>query len=139
MRALRLLAVAAEAEGLRLRREASLMARASVFFAAAAVFGVGLLVMLHVAAFHWLEPAWGPALAALLVAAGDLVLALVFVLVGRPREDAVASEALAMRRAALAEAGEHPFRGLLSFGAGGVVPSVGQMVAERAIRSVLRR
>lgn len=138
MRALRLLAVAAEAEGLRLRREAQALARAGVFFAGAAVFGVALLVMLHVAAYNWLEPDWGPAGAALLVAAGDLALALALFLVGRPGHDPVAEEALAIRRASLAEATENPFRGLVSFG-GVARSSVGQMVAERAIRSVLRR
>lgn len=138
MRALRLLAVAAEAEGLRLRREAALLARSAVLFAAAAVFGLALLVMLHVAAFAWLAPSWGPAMAALLVAAGDLLIALALVLIGRPGNDPVAQEALAIRRASLAEATEHPFRGLVSVG-GVARSSVGQMVAERAIRSVLRR
>lgn len=149
MRALRLLAVAAEAEGIRLKRSAQGAARAAVFFAAAAVFGIALLVMLHVAAYNWLEPAWGPALAALFVAGADLLLALVLFLVGRPKHDPVAEEALALRRASLAEATEHPFRGLLSWGGGGAssaAPTGGaahsplaQIIAERAIRSVLRR
>ncbi len=138
MRALRLLATAAEAEGIRLKRSAQLLARSAVFWAGAVVFGIALLVMLHVAAFHYLLPAWGPAMAALLVAGGDLLLAVVLFLVGRPGRDPVADEALAIRRASLAEASEHPFRGIIPWG-GAARSSVGQMVADRAIRSVLRR
>lgn len=138
MRALRLLATAAEAEGIRLRRSAQTLARSAVFWAGAAVFGIALVVMLHVAAFQYLLPAWGPAMAALLVAAGDLVLAVVLFLVGRPGRDPVAEEALALRRASLAEATEHPFRGLVPWGSV-ARSSVGQRIAERAIRTALRR
>ncbi len=138
MRALRLLATAAEAERIRLKRSAQTLARSVVFWAGAAVFGVALLVMLHVAAYQYLLPAWGPAMAALLVAAGDLLLAVVLFLVGRPGRDPVAEEALALRRASLAEATENPFHGIVPWRSV-ARSSVAQRVAECAIRTALRR
>lgn len=140
MRSLQLLAAAAEAEGIRLRRTASATARAVVLFAVAGIFGIALLVMLHVAAYSWLEPRYGAALAALMVAGADLLLALVFVLVGRPGHDPVAEEALEIRRRSLAEAAEHPLAGALD-----MLPwrrhatTAGGMVAERALRAFARR
>ena len=51
MRSLRLLGVAAQAEGLRLKREAALMVRGIVFQAGAAVFGLAALILLHISGY----------------------------------------------------------------------------------------
>ncbi|MBY0337007.1 MAG: phage holin family protein [Acetobacteraceae bacterium] len=140
MRSLQLLAAAAEAEGIRLRRTAAATARSVVMFAVAGVFAVALLIMLHLAGYSWLEPRYGAALAALMVAGADLLLALIFVLVGRPGHDPVAAEALEIRRRSLAEAAEHPLAGAFD-----VLPwrrhatHAGGAIAERAIRAVARR
>jgi lysylphosphatidylglycerol synthetase-like protein (DUF2156 family) len=139
MRSVQLLAAAAEAEGIRLRRTAATTARMVAMFAVAAVFGLALLIMLHVAGYNFLEPRFGAWLAALMVAGADLVLALVFFLVGRPGHDPVAEEAAEIRRRALADAAAHPLAGAFDF-----LPwkrhaqNAGGIVAEHALNVVRR-
>ena len=104
MRPLRLLGVAAEAEGLRLRRSCGLVARRAGWLGGAAVFAVAALVLVHVAAVTVLMPPLGLAVACGIVALVDLVLACALVIVARHLRDPVAEEALLLRRASLAAA-----------------------------------
>lgn len=98
MRTLRLLAAAAEAEGLRLKRTGAAFGRRAALTSVAAVCGLGALVMLHIAGWHYLLPQLGPAGAAGAVALADLVIAGIFLILARPRFDPVAQEALMLRR-----------------------------------------
>lgn len=98
MRTLRLLAAAAEAEGLRLKREGSAIGRRAALTAVAALCGVAALIMLHVAGWYLLVLPLGPAGAAGAVALADLLVAGLFLLLARPRFDPVAQEALMLRR-----------------------------------------
>ncbi|MDB5315607.1 MAG: hypothetical protein JWO26_3395 [Rhodospirillales bacterium] len=98
MRTFRLLAAAAEAEGLRLKRNGVELGRRVAMMAAAGVCGVAALIMLHVAAYHLLLGYIGPAGAAGGVALIDLLIAGVFMLLAKPRYDPVAQEALMLRR-----------------------------------------
>lgn len=103
MRLLRLLRLAAEAEGLHLRRMGRGYAIQAGLAAAAALFGLMLLVMLHLAIWAALStPERGPAWAAVIVAAGDLVLLALFGFLARRRPyDAIEAEALRVRRDAI--------------------------------------
>jgi len=101
MRTFQLLAAAAEAEGLRLRRTGAVLGRRAALMAVAAVCGVAALIMLHSAAWYLLVVPLGPAGASGGVALGDLVIAGIFLFLARSRVDPVAQEALAMRREAL--------------------------------------
>lgn len=98
MRTLRLLGVAAQAEGLRLRREARGLALRIVWQVAAGLFAAAALVMLHITAWHALLPPLGPVWAAAAITLFDLLLAGLCLLLGRPRHDPVAAEALYLRR-----------------------------------------
>src|SRR4051794_9213683 len=98
MRTLRLLAAAAEAEGLRLKRNGAAMGRRAALMSVAGVCGLGALVMLHIAGWHLLLLPLGPAGAAGAVALVDLLIAGLFMLLSRPRFDPVAQEALMLRR-----------------------------------------
>lgn len=107
MRLLRLARAALEAEGLYLRRLARARGLQAGFAAAALVFVAMVLLMLHVAAFAALVEQFDPAIAALLVALGDLVLAGVLALAARrAAHDPVAEEALRIREAALRQLGD---------------------------------
>ncbi|MBR0654394.1 hypothetical protein [Plastoroseomonas arctica] len=98
MRTFRLLAAAAEAEGLRLRRTGEAFGRRAALTAVAAVCGLGALIMIHIAGWYLLVVPLGPAGAAGGVALVDLVIAGLFLLLARPRFDPVAQEALMIRR-----------------------------------------
>lgn len=101
MRLLSLARAAWQAEGLYLRRTGRRYAIQAGYGVVAAVFGLLMLVMLHIAGFAALLPEQGPVWSALIIAGGDLLLALVFALVARrPPRDPVAEEALALRQAA---------------------------------------
>lgn len=102
MRWLRLLATAAQAEGILLRRQGASMGRAAVLGAAAAGFGLAMLVLLHVAGWLWLEAHQGPIAAALLLAMVDGAMALGLLLLLRGQVDPVAKEAMALRDQSLA-------------------------------------
>lgn len=107
MRLLSLARAALQAEGLYLRRSGRGYAIQAGLGAAAAVFGLIMLVMLHIAAFAALVPGQGPIWAALIIAFADLVLAFTLGMIARkPPRDAVAQEALALRQVALRQMGE---------------------------------
>ena len=125
MRWLRLLATAAQAEGLLLRRQGASMGRSAVLGATAAGFGLAMLVLLHVAAWLWLEAHQGPIAAALLLALVDGVAALGLLLLSRGHVDPVAQEALALRDQSLAlltaPAGARPAWEALALDLGGLL------------------
>ncbi|MBX9748729.1 MAG: hypothetical protein K5Q68_03850 [Roseococcus sp.] len=102
MRWLRLLTTAAQAEGILLRRQGASIGRAAVLGAAAAGFGLAMLILLHVAGWLWLEEREGPVVASLLLALVDGVLAVGLLLASRRQEDPVAKEAMAVRDQSLA-------------------------------------
>jgi hypothetical protein len=102
MRPLRLARIAAEAEGVRLRQ----LARRTVFRAVcgivALVFLAGALAFCHFAIWFWLRQSFAPPAAALIIAGGDLLLAIVLgVLAARSSPGRVEVEALAVRRRAV--------------------------------------
>ncbi|TCH96154.1 hypothetical protein EJV46_21475 [Roseococcus sp. SYP-B2431] len=103
MRSLRLLGVAAEAEALRLKREAGAFARSTILQVAAGLFGLVALGLLHAAAWIWLEQGQGPLWATLWLALADLVVMGALLLLSRRRYDPVAHEALMLRRQSLAQ------------------------------------
>jgi len=105
MRSLRLLEVAAEAEGLRLRRIAAGSARSAALVVVAAVFGFAVLCLLHAALWMELAARQDALAATLWLAALDAVIVLALLLMARRRRDPIGVEALALRRAALAELG----------------------------------
>ena len=109
----RLLRLAAQAEGLRWRRMGRGYAIQAGLAAGAVVFALMLLFMLHMAAFAWLVRGadLGPAVAALIVAAADLVIAgLLGWLAARKAEDPVAVEAQRVRDDALRQVGDQTAR-----------------------------
>ncbi len=140
MRMLQMLDVAAQAEGVRLRREATSLARRTGWIAVAGVFGTAALATAHVAAVAQLAPAYGLAAAAGIIAAGDLVLAGLFALLARRRPDPVAEEARALRQTMLAAVGaRNPLRDALGLAATkATVPLLGAVTAE-AVAGWLRR
>ena len=112
MRLFRLLQLAAQAEALRWKRTGRGYAIQAGLGAGAAVFGLMMLVMLHLAAMAWLaETSLGPVGAALVVAGVDLVLAgLLGFLAMRSGLDPVAVEAERVRDNALRQVGDQTAR-----------------------------
>ena len=113
MRFFRLLQLAAQAETLRWKRTGRGYAIQAGFGAGAAVFGLMMLLMLHLAAFQWLArpPVLGPVLGALALAGLDLVLAaLLGFLAARGGLDPVAVEAERVRDNALRQMGDQTAR-----------------------------
>ena len=104
MRALRLLGVAAQAESLRLRREARGLARRIAWQLGAGLFAAAGLIMLHITAWYVVLPYLGPAWTACVIALFDLAVAGLFLLFARPTHDPVAAEALYLRQAMLRSA-----------------------------------
>jgi hypothetical protein len=114
MRLISLLRLAAQAESLRWRRTGRGLAIQGGLGAAAAVFGLMLLMMLHLAGFAALSRKQGPELAALILAGADLVLmALLGWLAVRHAQDKVALEAERVRDDALRQVGDTASRGLM--------------------------
>lgn len=101
MRAFRLMALAAQAEGLLLRRQGAQMGRQAVLAAIAAGFGAAALILLHVAAWLWLEARAGSLAAALGLALADALVAGLLLYLARPQPDQVADEALSLREQSL--------------------------------------
>jgi len=102
MRPLRLARIAAEAEGLRLRLIATRIATRVVLGLIALGFLFGTLVFCHVAVWFWIRHSWEGPWAALIMAGGDLVFALVlFLLAARSSPGHLEAEALAVRRRAV--------------------------------------
>ena len=112
MRLFRLLQLAAQAEALRWKRTGRGYAIQAGLGAGAAVFGLMMLVMLHLAATAWLGgTSLGQVGAALVVAAVDLVLAGLFgFLATRSGLDPVAVEAERVRDNALRQVGDQTAR-----------------------------
>ena len=107
MRMFQLLRLAAQAEALRWKRTGRGYAIQAGLGAAAAIFFLMLLVMLHVAALIWLARGRDAAVAALIVAGIDVVLvALLGWLAARHAEDPVAVEAERVRDDALRQVGD---------------------------------
>ena len=102
MRAVELAKVAANAEALRLRELASRQSMRAAYGAIAAVFGIGVLVLVHVVAYNILVKYVSPVVASLILLAFDLVVAGACGLKAlKSVPGAVETEALAIRKQAL--------------------------------------
>jgi uncharacterized membrane protein YvlD (DUF360 family) len=102
MRTLRLVRIAAAAEGVRLRRQARRTVVRAVLGIVALGFLAAALVLGHVAAWFWLLEFWSVPGAALALGGVDLVIAAALALLAaRLSPGAVEREALAVRRRAL--------------------------------------
>ena len=112
MRLFRLLQLAAQAEALRWKRTGRGYAIQAGLGAGAAVFGLMMLAMLHLAAFSAIaQTNLGPVWAALIVAGADLLLAgLLGFLATRGGLDPVAVEAERVRDNALRQLGDQTAR-----------------------------
>jgi hypothetical protein len=141
MAAVRLLEIAAQAEALRLRREARRAVVMAALCAAAGMFVLFALALLHLAALIWLSRTTGPVTAALWLMLGDVVVAGLLFVLSRRKVDPIATEALRIRRRALEE---------LSAGSvlGDVVRlvrrnhpahEIGGVLAESLVRAITRR
>jgi uncharacterized membrane protein len=104
MRAVELGKVAAAAEALRLRRLARRQALRAAFGAGAAVFGIAVLVLVHVLIYNVLRLWLSPVVSSLILLAIDVVAAgILGFLAMRSTPDAIETEALAVRRQAVLE------------------------------------
>ncbi len=104
MRTLDLGQAAAQAELLRLKRLARRNVIRAVFGMVAAVFLLGVLIMLHVVAYIALRPVLTPLQGAGALLAADLVLAVIFgLLASRDTPDPIEIEARTLREQALTE------------------------------------
>jgi hypothetical protein len=140
MRLFRMLGVAAQAEGIRLRREVRGTALQAGWIAAASVFGLAAIATAHVAAVAYLTPSFGIAGAAAMVAAGDLAIAAALALCARRRRDPVAEEARLLRETMLnAVTARSPLRDALGLALrSGSGPLIGAAAGE-ALAAWLRR
>jgi hypothetical protein len=106
MRSLRLARIAADAELLLLRRRVEMARKRAIFAGVAAVFGIALLVLLHVLADLALQQ-YGhlsPVIAVLIVGGVDLVLTLLFgFLASGEMADPIADEARQLRDSSIAQ------------------------------------
>ena len=106
MRTVTLARTAADAEILLLRREMATTFRRAAYAAVAAVFGLGVLIELHVLAYLELRThaSWAtPSFAVLAVLTFDLVVALMCLLMARSSADPVADELRGLRDQCIAE------------------------------------
>ena len=114
MRLFSLLRLAAQAETLRWKRTGRGIAIQAALGVAAGLFGLMLLVMLHIAALIWLARDQGGAGAALILAAVDLVIAgILGWLAARHSEDTVQVEAQRVRDDALRQVGDTASRAMM--------------------------
>lgn len=105
MRSLRLARIAAEAEGLRLRYTARRTAVRAILGLAALALTLGAVAFGHVALWYWLRRSFEPPSVALIIAGGELGLALILGLIAaRSSPGRIEAEALAVRRRALENA-----------------------------------
>ena len=141
MAAIRLLEVAAQAEALRLRRETRRMVVMAALCAAAGVFVLFALALLHLAAWLWLARTTGPVAAALWIVLGDAVVAGVLLVFSRRRADPIATEALRIRRRALEELSAGSVLGDLVRLVRRNHPAheIGGVLAESLVRAITRR
>ena len=104
MRTVELAKVAVAAESLRLRRLAKRQAMRAAYAAGAAVFGIAVLVGLHVTLWTFLAPRTSPVLASVIVVAVDVVIAAVLAFLAlRNTPGAIEEEARIIRTQAVAE------------------------------------
>jgi len=104
MRTVELAKVAASAEALRLRRVARRQGMRAAYGAGAAVFVIGVLVLLHVVAYNAMVPRLSPLVASLILLALDVILAAVLgYLALSNKPDAVEEEAKMIRQQAVVE------------------------------------
>lgn len=127
MRSLGLLGAAAEAEGLRLRREASGLVRSAACGGVAALFGIAALVLLHIAGWTALEHRFGAIPASLFLAVADLAAMGVVLVLGRRRHDPIAAAAAMMRDQSLAAAARAP----LGFASGALTDGLIRLITRR--------
>jgi hypothetical protein len=105
VRTLEILGLAAEAEVERWKLQALRQARRAVLFGIGGIMAVAALAMLNLCAWLALARLLGPVWAAAAVAAGDLLLALIFFAIASSnRRGAAEVEALALRMQALTAA-----------------------------------
>lgn len=104
MRTVELAKVAASAEALRLRRIAYRQGMRAAYGAGAAVFAIGVLVLLHVVAYNAMVLRQSPLVASLILLAADVILAAVLgYLALSNKPDAVEEEAKMIRQQAVVE------------------------------------
>lgn len=104
MRAVELAKVAAAAEALRLRRITRRQIFRAAYGAGAAVFAIGVLVLLHVVAYHAMVPNVSPLVASAILLAFDLIVAGVLgYLAISNTPDAIEDEAKMIRQQAVFE------------------------------------
>ncbi len=104
MRTLRLARVAAEAEGLLLRRRLRGIAIRAVLAAVALLFLTGAIAILHAYLYLRIRPMIGPEMALLAIAGGDAVLAIILGLLALyTPADRIATDAAMVRDRAMAE------------------------------------
>ena len=141
MRTLNLLSLAVEAEALRLRREIAQLARSAARGLAGAGFAGAAVIMLHVAGWYWLLPHLGLPGSAVLIAAIDLVLAGILLLLSRPGRDPVAEEAARLRAMSLKASREsNPLGDLFSLGHGhSAAGAIAGMLTDVAVSALRRR
>ena len=141
MRSLHLLGIAAQAEGLRLKREVGTQVRGLVLRVVAGLFGLVTLGLLHAAGWMWLEQYYGVLHATLGLALVDALIMGVLLFMARRRRDLIAEEALLVRRESLAAIS----RGSVLQDALAAMPwqkpamAIGGMLAERLFRRGNRR
>ncbi len=104
MRSVELAKVAASAEALRLRRIAHRQGMRAAYGAGAAVFAIGVLVLLHVVAYHLLIPTVTPRIASFILLAFDAIVAGAFAYLAMSNKpDAIEDEAKMIRQQAVVE------------------------------------
>jgi hypothetical protein len=132
MRLLQMLSVAAQAEGIVLRRELRGTMRRAGWVVFVFVFAMAAIVTAHVAAVAQFTPTHGVAAAAGMVAAGDVLIAGVLLLLSRRRADPIAEEARALRETMLSAATRRdPMRDALGLVmGGGAAPLLGAVTAD---------
>jgi predicted ferric reductase len=129
MRATNLARAAASAEVLRIKRLIRRQVFRAVFGAAAVVFLLGALVLLHIVGYNIMVPDLSPLQASAVLLGVDVVIAVIFgILAARGAPDSVEIEAKLVRDQAISE-----MRSSLAFAA--LAGPVGRL----AVRSVFRR
>jgi hypothetical protein len=105
------------------------------------VFAVAAVILLHVSGYSALEAPFGPALAALIVAGVDLLLAGILLLMARRGTDRVADEALRLRNESLAALQRTSLTGeaLRAVAWRSPAAAMGGAIADHLVRTLARR
>src|SRR3954453_17818199 len=105
LKPLRLARIAAEAEGVRLRHVAQRTVTRIIVGVIALIFLMAALGFFHVAFWFWLRRTFESSAASLIIAGGDLLIAVIFgLLAARSSPGRLETEALEVRRRALENA-----------------------------------